>query len=356
MSILKFFKNIGILADKEKQQALILSGMVFTLVIWIFGALSLILAVLFYLLFLWHYIPDADGGLSGYCERKINTRLAQIVSVKVNKAIEEEERKRHKADARALAKGQATHTREARLPDIYDAVLEKDHKFYIPQRMNSTSASSLYSVQSDIPLHIQKSPINGFIQNLERSVSPATTISSSNSYGATTPFLRKHSDPGNNKKIESHAVSFMAPDMAKFSPPTSSDISNSNRTPTGYNVQRIPSQTRPQRVLPTAQFSQTAYQAESSLNSNFYSQWKPPNATFTSTNYMPGNQFLQDDVSQTSRSDFIQEQNYPTGNISARIPKAESIRRLASPAPYLNGQIQSPAFRTPSNKRQQNWR
>src|ERR1700712_3007296 len=88
-TLLGFFKNIGILAGQEHQQAVILSGMTFTLVIWIFGALSLILAMIFYVLFLWHYIPNADGGLSGYCERKINQRLSKIVSVKVNKAIEE---------------------------------------------------------------------------------------------------------------------------------------------------------------------------------------------------------------------------------------------------------------------------
>ncbi|MBN6743396.1 hypothetical protein JKG47_23645, partial [Acidithiobacillus sp. MC6.1] len=68
-TILTFFKNIGILASEEHQQAVILSGMVFTLVIWIFAALSLIIALILYLLFLWHYIPNADGGLSGYCER-----------------------------------------------------------------------------------------------------------------------------------------------------------------------------------------------------------------------------------------------------------------------------------------------
>ena len=120
-SILTFFKNIGILANEEHQQAVILSGMFFTLVIWIFGALSLIIAMIFYLLFLWHYIPNADGGLSGYCERKINGRLSKIVSVKVNKALEEEERKRVRADAKAAKKGEKPKFgRQATLPILFD--------------------------------------------------------------------------------------------------------------------------------------------------------------------------------------------------------------------------------------------
>ena len=120
-TLLGFFKNIGLLAQDNHQQAVILSGMAFTLVIWVFGALSLLLAMLFYVFFLWHYIPNADGGLSGYCERKVNRRLSKIVSVKVNKAIEEEERKRLKADAKAMKKGEMpAYGRQATLPTLFD--------------------------------------------------------------------------------------------------------------------------------------------------------------------------------------------------------------------------------------------
>ncbi len=119
-TLLGFFKNIGILAQQDHQQAAILSGMVFTFIIWVFGALSLLLALVFYLLFLWHYIPNADGGLSGYCERKINKRLARIVSVKVNKAIEKEERERNKADAKAIRKGEKPTGRQATLPTLFN--------------------------------------------------------------------------------------------------------------------------------------------------------------------------------------------------------------------------------------------
>lgn len=117
----QFFQKIGTLAEEDNQQAVILSGMLFTLVIWVFGALSLILAVLFYVFFLWHYIPNGDGGLGGHCELKINKRLASIVSVKVNKAIEEEERKRTRADAKSLKKGEKPQFgRQATLPTLFD--------------------------------------------------------------------------------------------------------------------------------------------------------------------------------------------------------------------------------------------
>ncbi|CZS97612.1 hypothetical protein WAI453_008742 [Rhynchosporium graminicola] len=120
-AILTFFENLGKLAEENNQQAVVLSGMAFTLVIWVFGALSLLLSALFYLFFLWHYIPNADGGLSGYCERKINLRLASIVSVKVNKALEEEERKRNKMDAKLAKKGEKPLGRQATLPTMFDS-------------------------------------------------------------------------------------------------------------------------------------------------------------------------------------------------------------------------------------------
>ncbi|KAB8293762.1 hypothetical protein EYC80_009247 [Monilinia laxa] len=119
-ALLTFFKNVGILAEQQHQQAVILSGMIFTLVVWIFSALSLILAILFYLLFLWHYIPNQDGGLTGFCERKINGRLTKIVSAKVNKAIEEEERKRARADQKAAKKGEKVGGRQATIPKLFD--------------------------------------------------------------------------------------------------------------------------------------------------------------------------------------------------------------------------------------------
>ena len=85
--IVQFFVNIQLLADADREQAAILFGMLFTLIIWVFSALSLAIAVLMYILFLWHHIPSIDGGLSGYCKRKIDTRVQRIVGIKVKKAL-----------------------------------------------------------------------------------------------------------------------------------------------------------------------------------------------------------------------------------------------------------------------------
>lgn len=92
--IVQFFVNVQILANKDKEQAAILFGMLFTLIIWVFSALSLILAVLFYVLYLWHHIRD--GSLSRYCRRKIDTRLHKIVMNKVNKALAKDNKTRAK--------------------------------------------------------------------------------------------------------------------------------------------------------------------------------------------------------------------------------------------------------------------
>lgn len=58
----------------------------------------MILAVLFYILYLWHHIRD--GSLSRYCRRKIDTRLHKIVMKKVNKALAKDSKTR--ANERAI--------------------------------------------------------------------------------------------------------------------------------------------------------------------------------------------------------------------------------------------------------------
>lgn len=101
--IVQFFVNVQILAGKEKEQAAILFGMLFTLIIWIFSALSLLLAIIFYIVFLWHHIRE--GSLSKYCRRKIDTRLHQIVKKKVNKALNKEYKARTKQEDRDIKAG-----------------------------------------------------------------------------------------------------------------------------------------------------------------------------------------------------------------------------------------------------------
>ncbi|KAL2264649.1 hypothetical protein VTJ83DRAFT_7159 [Remersonia thermophila] len=103
-SLASFFDKLKALATEEPRQAVILSGMIFTFIIWFFSLLSLLLAAFLFVFFLWGYIPREDGGLTGFCERKVNKRLKQIVAEKINKAMAEEERKRKKAELKAAKK------------------------------------------------------------------------------------------------------------------------------------------------------------------------------------------------------------------------------------------------------------
>ncbi|KAJ5129528.1 uncharacterized protein N7515_005567 [Penicillium bovifimosum] len=83
----QFFNNVKILAEDNNLQAVVLFGMLFTLVIWVLFVLKLISAIVLYLIFLFHHIPAEDGTLSRYCRRKVGQRLKRIVHRKNNKAL-----------------------------------------------------------------------------------------------------------------------------------------------------------------------------------------------------------------------------------------------------------------------------
>lgn len=85
--VVQFFDNVKILAEENNLRALVLFGMLFTLVIWVLSVLKLLLAIILYLIFLFHHIPSEDGSLKAYCRRKINNRLKRIVHRRVNKAL-----------------------------------------------------------------------------------------------------------------------------------------------------------------------------------------------------------------------------------------------------------------------------
>ena len=113
----QFFVNFQLLADKNKEQAAILFGMLFTLVIWIFSALSLLMAAIFYITFLWHHIRD--GSLSRYCRRKIDTRLHKIVMIRVNRALDKDSRVRAKQEAKGARMGpQGDFKRQPTVPTV----------------------------------------------------------------------------------------------------------------------------------------------------------------------------------------------------------------------------------------------
>lgn len=108
----QFWINVETLAESNREQAVVLFTMLFTLVIWVISALCLIIAVILYLVFLWHYIPQSDGRLSNYCRRKIDHRLEKAVGQKVKQALEEQEKKQAQIEAKAAKKANQLPSRQ----------------------------------------------------------------------------------------------------------------------------------------------------------------------------------------------------------------------------------------------------
>jgi hypothetical protein len=105
-SFVQFFKNIEALVNKgNKQETIIYFTMLFSLVIWAFAALCLLISVLLYVCFLWAHIPKSDGTLTAYCRRKIETRLERIINKKIKKALEKQDQKRRKEERAGITKG-----------------------------------------------------------------------------------------------------------------------------------------------------------------------------------------------------------------------------------------------------------
>jgi hypothetical protein len=102
----QFFMNIKFMVENgNKQETVIYFSMLFSLLIWVIAALGLLISGLLYVVFLWHYIPKADGTLTQYCRRKVETRLERIVGKTVKKAIEKADQKRREEERRAMKKG-----------------------------------------------------------------------------------------------------------------------------------------------------------------------------------------------------------------------------------------------------------
>jgi hypothetical protein len=97
--IAQFFVNLQVLAGTNRNQAIVLGGMAWTLLLWVISAINLMIAVILYLVFLWHHIPVSDGGLAGYLNRKIDAKVKKIVAVKVQKALDKENARREAEDA-----------------------------------------------------------------------------------------------------------------------------------------------------------------------------------------------------------------------------------------------------------------
>ncbi|TGJ88181.1 hypothetical protein E0Z10_g576 [Xylaria hypoxylon] len=193
-----FFSNLQALAGENTRQAVILSGMLFTLVIWIFSFLFLLLGVLFYVFFLWHYIPRQDGGLHGYCERKANKRLKSIVTKKINKALAKEDWKWAQAHDKGgkLGGEQSRPERQATLPSFMD-VEKGDELPEMPMlNRNDTMATlPVYTSRPGTPGSIELSSLDQKRPLPSRQATNATSASV-NSYSSRAPLVASAAEMG----------------------------------------------------------------------------------------------------------------------------------------------------------------
>lgn len=195
--------------------------MAFTFVIWVFSFIYLLLAVLFYVFFLFHWIPRADGGLTGYCERKVNKALLKIVTKKVNKALAKNQADRMKAELKAAKKtGEKPFAfeRTATLPDI--GPVKDDSLPEMPMLGRSETGSSLppYQARSTSP-GIEMNELGQSRYGHNRT----GTVASNTSYSARAPLVAAAADMGYGR-AGSPAPSFNG------MPPSRPATSNSQRS------------------------------------------------------------------------------------------------------------------------------
>jgi len=215
-----FFEKIRALAVQDYQQALILSGMLFTLVIWVFSFLFLLAAVLFFVFFLWGYIPRSDGGLSGFCSRKINKRLMKIVTTKVNKAIYQEEQKRKKAELKAAKKAGTLPPEElkATIPDLGGDKLPEMPMLY---RNDTMTTLPPYSSRPGTPGDFE---LGNLDQKRPMPSRTGTMASTSSNFSSRAPLLGQAADFG---RSGSPAPSIPTlPDLSNFPQRTGTAASN----------------------------------------------------------------------------------------------------------------------------------
>lgn len=196
-SVVQFFVNVQILANKDKEQAAILFGMLFTLIIWVISALSLALAVLFYVLYLWHHIRD--GSLSRYCRRKIDTRLHKIVMKKVNKALAKDSNPRAKQGAKGPKAG--NFQADAKLQPTLPVLDTTSAQNFAPSSGQTAQTDTSFNPHSLTAVVGPEPTVPNVFLNPRRPESPSRSVTQSSfrshgSYESNAPLLSSAGEMG----------------------------------------------------------------------------------------------------------------------------------------------------------------
>ena len=266
--IVQFFLNVQILANSNREQAAILFSMLFTLMIWVVSALSLLVAVLFYLLFLYHHIPNKDNGLSNYCRRKMDSRLQKIVGVKVNQALAKVDPHRKRSDPGPGGPGGRPHqiVRQPTLPMLDTDLHGKGPKVPSLSRQTTQSTLPLYnsrqSSPNDNPLDLSLSSNSNFLEMYppsyrqsfpSRSITQSFTYSSA-SYASNVPLMREAAGMG------------YVPASRNYTPAPPSRTGTSHSTNSSRSLMN-------QSLMASSQGMQRSY----------HSAWKPPPVSLETT-------------------------------------------------------------------------
>lgn len=232
-AILGFFDKIKVLASEDYQQAVVLSGMCFTFVVWAFSALFLLMAVLFYVFFLFHWIPRADGGLAAYCERKVNKKLLRIVTKKVNKALAKGQANRLKAELEFAKRNgeKLPHLdRAATLPTV--PIVQRKMEDNLPQMPSMGHAEE---TSSALPVYTSRpSPPGNFelgVMGGRHRMQRACTAGSMSSHSSRAPLTSSAAKMGYAQKSPSQESSLADVDFnIGIARPIRSATSNSQRS------------------------------------------------------------------------------------------------------------------------------
>lgn len=276
--ISQFFINIEILANHNKEQAAILFGMLFTLVIWVLYALGLLIAVLFYLLFLLNHIPSKDNGLSNYCRRKIDSRLQKIVGVKVNRALEKANTNRMLHEFNAVKRGAPGQVkRQPTLPMLDTDSNYKAHDMPPPLR-RANDATYSFSMSTNSPRTGMPSSRDGESAILDifpaRPLPPSRTATQSSAFSNVTynskgSLLRDAAEIDNGLPGRNYPLTGASYIRSQHSPNTDAPLVDRSATLRSQNPQQsINSSVTPGGRSLTAR-SQSAQQSSTA-------EWIPP--------------------------------------------------------------------------------
>ena len=173
--------------SNNKFQTAVFFGMVFTIVIWVISFIGLVVAFILYIMFLWHHIPKQDGGLRGYCKRKVDKSVSRIVSAKIKKALEKEQQG-HRKDGKkrnALPEAPIDSKRQPTVPVLGD----EESAILPPYGARPGTPSSMLDREPTLP---------GNMSGYSRPGMPGRTITgtSNASYGSDAPLLSEAADVG----------------------------------------------------------------------------------------------------------------------------------------------------------------